>query len=83
LSWFSKLAGVALIALMAVYMLAGSWVAVGRRRDWGWGIVSIMPLASFGFHFAYGLGTLAGLRYLFQSPPSTPIRSGQPVNKIN
>jgi glycosyltransferase involved in cell wall biosynthesis len=83
LSWFSKLAGVALIALMAVYMLAGSWVAVGRRRDWGWGIVSIMPLASFGFHFAYGLGTLAGLRYLFKSPPSTPIRSGQPVNKIN
>jgi succinoglycan biosynthesis protein ExoA len=83
LSWFSKLAGVALIALVAVYMLAGSWVAVGRRRDWGWGIVSIMPLASFGFHFAYGLGTLAGLRYLFKSPPSTPIRSGQPVNKIN
>jgi glycosyltransferase involved in cell wall biosynthesis len=83
LSWFSSLAGIALIAILAVYLLTGFWVAIGRRREWGWGIVSVMPFASFCFHFAYGLGTLAGLRYLFKAPPSTPIRSGQPVNKTS
>ena len=80
-SWLGRLPLFALIALLTVYLLTGFYVAVGRRRDWGWGIVGIMPFASLCFHFAYGMGTLVGLRYLFKSPPSSPIRSGQPVNK--
>jgi succinoglycan biosynthesis protein ExoA len=81
MSWLSRLSLIALISFLAVYLLAGFYVAVGRRREWRWGIVCIMPFATLCFHFAYGLGTLAGLRYLFKAPPSSPIRSGQPVNK--
>lgn len=81
MSWLSRRPLIALISFLAVYLLAGFYVAVGRRREWRWGIVYIMPFATLCFHFAYGLGTLAGLRYLFKAPPSSPIRSGQPVNK--
>jgi succinoglycan biosynthesis protein ExoA len=80
-SWLGRLPLIALMSFLAVYVLAGFYVAVGRRREWGWGIVRIMPFATLCFHFVYGLGTLAGLRYLFKSPPSSPIRSGQPVNR--
>src|SRR3984893_9279604 len=80
-TWMGRLPLIALISFLTVYLLAGFWVGVGRRRDWGWGIVSIIPFATLCFHFAYGLGTLVGLRYLFKSPPSDPIRSGQPVSK--
>jgi succinoglycan biosynthesis protein ExoA len=81
-SWLGRLPLIALILFLAVYLLTGFYVAVGHRRDWGWGIVCIMPFASLCFHLAYGLGTLVGLRYLLKSPPSSPIRSGQPVNKV-
>ncbi|MGA9800600.1 MAG: hypothetical protein WBQ68_16420, partial [Terriglobales bacterium] len=82
-SRFGRLPLIALISFLAVYLLTGFFVAVRRRREWGWAIVAIMPLATLFFHIAYGLGTLVGLRYLFKSPPSSPIRSGQPVNKAN
>jgi glycosyltransferase involved in cell wall biosynthesis len=82
-SWFGRLPQIALISFLAVYLLTGFYVALGRRRDWGWAIVATMPFATLCFHVAYGLGTLVGLRYLFKSPPSSPIRSGQPVNKAN
>jgi glycosyltransferase involved in cell wall biosynthesis len=82
-SWLSRLPLLALISLLTVYLLTGFYVALGRSRDWGWGIVCIMPFASLCFHVSYGLGTLVGLRYLFKSPPASPIRSGQPVNKAS
>lgn len=82
-TWLGRLPLLALISFLAVYLLTGFYVAVGRRRDWGWAIAGIMPFASFCFHLAYGLGTLVGLRYLFKAPPSAPIRSGQPVNKAD
>jgi glycosyltransferase involved in cell wall biosynthesis len=82
-SWMGRLPPIALISFLTVYLLAGFWVGVGHRRDWGWDIVSIIPFATLCFHLAYGLGTLVGLRYLFKSPPSSPIRSGQPVNKAS
>jgi len=82
-SWFGRIPQIALVSFLAVYLLTGLYVAVGRRREWGWPIVAIMPVATLCFHIAYGLGTLVGLRYLFKAPPSSPIRSGQPVNKAN
>src|SRR5882724_1277103 len=81
--WLGRLPLIALLSFLAIYLLAGFCVAVGRRRAWGWPIVFVMPFATLCFHFAYGLGTLVGLRYLFKSPPSSPIRSGHPVNKTS
>ncbi len=83
LSLVSHLALLALLSLLTVYLVTGFWVAVSRSRDWGWPTSLTMPFASLCFHFSYGLGTLVGLRYLFKSPPSRPIRAGQPINRAN
>jgi hypothetical protein len=79
----SHLGSIALSVLLTVYFLTGFCVAVRRSRAWGFTIVCTVPFASLCFHLAYGLGTLVGLRYLFKSPSSRPIRAGQPVNKAN
>jgi glycosyltransferase involved in cell wall biosynthesis len=83
LSLFGRLPLIVLMSLLTVYLLTGFYVAVGRRRDWGLAVAGIMPFASLCFHFAYGLGTLVGLRYMFKAPSSNPIRPGRPVNKAS
>jgi glycosyltransferase involved in cell wall biosynthesis len=66
-------------ALVGLYLLVGVMFAIRQMRDRDWLVALTLPAACFVFHLAYGLGTLAGLRYLFMSPPSTPIRAGQIV----
>ena len=70
----------ALVASVGSYLLTGLAFAIRQNRNRDWLVVLTLPSACFVFHLAYGLGTLAGLRYLFVSPPSTPIRAGQAVS---
>ncbi|MFZ0731075.1 MAG: glycosyltransferase family 2 protein [Candidatus Sulfotelmatobacter sp.] len=65
--------------LLGLYLCAGILTALVRSRKYGWAIVAAFPLACLMFHISYGLGTLAGTRYLFTSPPSSPIREGLPT----
>jgi len=66
--------------LLALYLLAGFYFAIRRRRDYPLAVGCALPFVCLVFHISYGLGTIAGLRYLFVAPPSTPIRAGQAVN---
>jgi len=66
-------------ALVGLYLLAGFMFAIRQKHGRDWLVTLMLPAACLVFHLAYGLGTLAGLRYLFTSPPSTPIRAGQVV----
>ena len=69
----------ALGVLLAVYLSAGTYFAFRRSRDGGPSVICALPLVCLIFHIVYGLGTIAGLRYLLVSPPSSPIRAGQSV----
>ena len=71
----------ALVASVVLYLLTGLMFAIRQVRDRDWFVALTIPVACFVFHLAYGLGTLAGLRYLLMSPPSTPIRAGQRVSE--
>ena len=67
----------ALLMTVGSYLLGGMAFAIRQSRNHGSLVVLTLPVACLVFHLAYGLGILAGLRYLFVSPPSTPIRAGQ------
>jgi hypothetical protein len=41
----------------------------------------LLPFACFCFHVGYGLGTLAGCRYLLTSPSAKPISAGSEVSQ--
>lgn len=71
----------ALVVFVGFYLLTGLGFAIQQIRNWDWMVVLTLPAACFVFHLTYGLGTMAGLRYLFVSPPSTPIRAGQVVGE--
>lgn len=75
----SHVASIGLIAVLLTYLLAGICVAGMRSRAYGPAIVCTLPFACLCFHVSYGIGTLAGLRYLFQAPSSRPIREGQSI----
>jgi succinoglycan biosynthesis protein ExoA len=77
---WSHLALVGLRVLVGAYLLFGTYFAFRRRRDCDLGVTCVMPLACLMFHIAYGLGTIAGLRFLFVAPSSGPIRAGKAVN---
>jgi glycosyltransferase involved in cell wall biosynthesis len=70
----------ALVVSVGSYLLTGLGFAIRQNRNRDPLVVLTLPVACLVFHLAYGLGTLAGLRYLFVSPPSTPIRAGQAVS---
>jgi len=78
-SFFSRSALLSLIALVSLYLLAGACIVSLRGRSAGLALSCILPFACLCFHISYGLGTLAGVRYLFKAPSSTPIRAGQSV----
>jgi glycosyltransferase involved in cell wall biosynthesis len=71
---------IGLVVILFVYLLAGTYFAFRRSRGWGLSVRCALPLFCLLFHIAYGLGTIAGLRFLFVAPPSVPIRAGQSVN---
>ncbi|HEY6339362.1 MAG TPA: glycosyltransferase family 2 protein [Candidatus Sulfotelmatobacter sp.] len=77
---FAPLAGLSLISLAAIYLLIGLAVSLVKSRQHGISVLCVLPGAFWLFHLSYGLGTLVGLRYLFTSPPTSPIRAGQPVD---
>jgi len=70
---------VALLALVVIYFITGTVMinfSGGKHQPL---IRFTLPFACFCFHISYGLGTLAGARYLFKNPSSRPIRAGQQV----
>lgn len=66
--------------LLSVYLLTGIYFAFRRSKDWGPSVKSALPAVCLLFHIVYGLGTIAGFRYLLVGPASAPIRAGQSVN---
>jgi hypothetical protein len=78
-SFFSSLARWSLIWLLVAYLTSGFYFAARRRRNYGLLVTLAVPFVCLCFHVVYGLGTLLGLRYLFKSPRSQPIRAGLPV----
>lgn len=79
-AFLSRFALFVLGALACTYLFTGFYFSFRSRRNRELGITCVLPLACLTFHIAYGLGTIAGLRYLFMAPPSGPIRAGQAVN---
>lgn len=79
-SFFSPLALWSLLTSLGVYLLSGLGVAALRSRNYGSLIVGLFPFACLSFHISYGLGTLAGVRYLFKAPSTRPIREGLPTS---
>lgn len=77
---WSRAAFVSLLVLLLVYLSLGVHFAIRRSRSYGPLVVSTLPFACLFFHLSYGLGTLAGVRYLFEPPSSRPIREGQPIS---
>ncbi|MGH9517898.1 MAG: hypothetical protein ACRD3P_19700, partial [Terriglobales bacterium] len=77
----SRVAAVLLASLLAGYLLTGWYFAFTRSKSYGLGLRLLLPLACFCFHLSYGLGTLAGCRYLLTPPSAKPIRAGQEVGQ--
>jgi glycosyltransferase involved in cell wall biosynthesis len=69
-----------LITLLLSYLIAGLAIAIFGTKNYGFFVTLVLPLACFCFHISYGLGTLAGIRYLLRAPSSRPIRAGLPVS---
>jgi len=79
-SFFSRSVLLSLFVLLFVYLVVGFRTINPRARKGGTVTLCTALLACFCFHFSYGVGTLAGLRYLLSPPPSKPIRTGQAVS---
>jgi cellulose synthase/poly-beta-1,6-N-acetylglucosamine synthase-like glycosyltransferase len=79
ISFVSNLGLIMLACILVAHLIAGA-CAAGQSREYGPVVVWALPCACFCFHLAYGLGTIAGLLYLFKSPSAAPIRAGQPVH---
>ncbi len=75
LAFGSQLALLGLGAVLAVYFAAGLYYGNRAASKYGRLLAAVMPGAFLCFHVFYGLGTLAGLRWLFRPPPSRPIRA--------
>ena len=77
-SVFSSLAVIVLTATLLVHLLTGLLAAVFADNI-DLAIIFTIPFAFLAFHISYGLGTLAGIRYVFKAPSYHPIREGQPA----
>ena len=72
LSPWNNSARAILIALGALYFLLGFWFSVRAEEKRSWAVKLAMPSACLLFHFAYGLGTLLGVRRLFSATATDP-----------
>ncbi|MGH9866391.1 MAG: hypothetical protein ACRD4H_13350, partial [Candidatus Acidiferrales bacterium] len=70
LSPWKSLARAILMALGAFYFLLGFWFSIRAEEKRSWAVKIAMPFACLPFHFAYGFGTLFGLRRLFSATGS-------------
>jgi glycosyltransferase involved in cell wall biosynthesis len=80
-SVFNYFALFALALALLLHLSSGLLVAMSTRSNCGLAIRGTLPFACLCFHISYGLGTLAGIRYLLKAPPYAPIREGQPVER--
>lgn len=80
-AFFSRYALLAITALLLIHLLVGYCIVIPRGKSNGFLITCALPFACLCFHVSYGLGTLAGVRYLLKAPPTRPIRAGQPVSE--
>jgi glycosyltransferase involved in cell wall biosynthesis len=80
-SFASAIARSLLIGMMCVYLLTGFYFSLRAKPEGNWDVALVQPFATFCFHFAYGAGTLFGLRYLFRQPSTVPIRPGLPIQE--
>jgi succinoglycan biosynthesis protein ExoA len=65
--WFTLTAS-AWLAMISLYLLATLTVSVAVANQRGWVTFPYLPATFAAFHFSYGLGFLAGLRWYFQKP---------------
>lgn len=77
----SLVAAILLASLLAGYLLTGWYFTFSKSKSYGLGLRLLLPFACFCFHVSYGLGTLAGCRYLLTPPSAKPIRAGQEVSQ--
>jgi glycosyltransferase involved in cell wall biosynthesis len=77
----SLISAILLASLLAGYLLAGWYFAFSKSKSFGLDLRLLLPFACFCFHVSYGLGTLAGCRYLLTPPSRKPIRAGQEVSQ--
>lgn len=77
----SLISAILLASLLAGYLLAGWYFAFSKSKSFGLDLRLLLPFACFCFHVSYGLGTLAGCRYLLMPPSGKPIRAGQEVSQ--
>jgi glycosyltransferase involved in cell wall biosynthesis len=77
---WNRMSLVGLGVFLLAYFAAGFYFSFRRSQDRDVILQCALPLVCLIFHIVYGLGTIAGLRYLFVAPPSAPIRAGQAVN---
>lgn len=78
---FSDLALLTFAVLVLVHLLAGAVMSAFRSDRYGTAVAFALPIACLAFHTSYGLGTLAGIRYLLKAPLYQPIRDGQAVGR--
>jgi glycosyltransferase involved in cell wall biosynthesis len=77
---WNRMSLIGLGMVLFAYFATGFYFGFRRSQDRDVLLQCALPPVCLIFHIAYGLGTLAGLRYLFVAPPSSPIRAGQAVN---
>jgi glycosyltransferase involved in cell wall biosynthesis len=78
---FSLVSAILLASLLAGYLLTGWYFAFCKSKSYGLDLRLLLPFACFCFHVSYGLGTLAGCRYLLTPPSAKPIRAGKEVSQ--
>jgi glycosyltransferase involved in cell wall biosynthesis len=77
----SPAAAILLASLLVGYLLTGWYFAFSKSKSYGLGLRLLFPFGCVCFHVSYGLGTLAGCRYLLTPPSAKPIRAGQEVSQ--
>jgi glycosyltransferase involved in cell wall biosynthesis len=77
----SLVSAILLASLLSGYLLTGWYFAFSKSKSYGLGLRFLLPFACLCFHVSYGLGTLAGCRYLLTPPSAKPIRAGKEVSQ--
>jgi succinoglycan biosynthesis protein ExoA len=65
--WFIALA-VLWISMATAYAFITLTASVMAARRHGWAILAYLPVVFATYHFSYGLGSVAGLRWYFSTP---------------
>ena len=74
--WFA-VSAILWLAMMAAYAVATLTACVIAAKRHGWVTLPYLPAVFAAFHFSYGLGSVAGLRWYFS--PLLPPSHGQSV----